>query len=72
MRSVHPPDAVATVKGRWGLQHRPLPAVRPGHWYREHLADCPRQVLGLLDTGLKDWKMFFAVANVNAIAVKTT
>ncbi|MCC7045677.1 MAG: tripartite tricarboxylate transporter substrate binding protein [Alphaproteobacteria bacterium] len=27
------------------------------------------QVLGLLDTGLKDWKMYFAVANVNAIAV---
>lgn len=27
------------------------------------------QVLGLLDTGLKDWKMYFAVANVNSIAV---
>jgi len=27
------------------------------------------QVLGLLDTGLKDWNMYFAVANVNAIAV---
>jgi len=27
------------------------------------------KVLGLLDTGLQDWRMYFAVANVNVVAV---
>src|SRR5512147_784103 len=27
------------------------------------------RVVGLLDTGLQDWKLYFAVANVNVIAV---
>ena len=27
------------------------------------------RVVGLLDTGLQDWRLYFAVANVNVIAV---